>query len=122
MSHATATIKMHAGDSLPITVTVTDDGTADGVAIDLTGADVVFAVAHGFGGEPIFEKDSGVDGGIAITAGTGGIAVVTLEPADTEDLRGLYAYWVRAVLEDDSVITPLSGRLIVERTTAPAVP
>lgn len=119
MSHQSATITMHAGDSLPITVTVTADGTESGTPVNLTGATVTFVVARGFGGAAIITKDEA--DGIDLTGGAQGIAVVMLDPLDTapEDeppLHGLYAYWIKAVLDDAdaTALTPLVGRLVVE--------
>lgn len=120
MSHRGGTVSMHAGDTMPITITVTDDGTATGTPVDLTGAEVVFAIAHGFGGIALFEKTE-IDG-IDLDSGDEGVAVVTLEPEDTEDLAGLYVYWFRATLTDGTVLTALTGRFIVGRTVAPVVP
>lgn len=121
MSHQSATISMHAGDTLPITVTVTADGTASGTPVDLTGATVTFDVALGFGGVPIISKSVG--DGIALTTPASGVCTVTLDPADTDELYGLYVYWIKAVLDDAdaTALTPLTGRFIIERT-APVAP
>ena len=98
-------ITMTRGDTRIFTVTMTDDA---GDPYDLTSADVAFTV----GG--LFEK--GVGDGITIADPETGVAVVTVDPADTNgapDVRRAYRYDVQVTLSSGAVKTPLRGLFVV---------
>jgi hypothetical protein len=86
MSHNVQNFEIHAGDSRDIVVTVTD---SQGAAVDLTGAAVAWQLARSAGSAAAVVSKS-LGAGIAITDGPNGVFTVTLDPADTESLTGLY--------------------------------
>jgi hypothetical protein len=99
-----APVVMVRGDTRIFTIALTDAG---GAAIDLTDTDVWFSVSGAF------TKTLG--DGVAITDPTSGIALVTVEPADTEAMRGrtVRRFDVQLKLSDGSIRTPIRGRFVV---------
>jgi len=98
-------LTMTRGDTRTFTVTMTD---AVGAPFDLTDADVAFSV------EDLFSKSVG--DGIVVADPETGVAVITVNPADTEgveDRRRSYRYDVQLTLADGSVKTPLRGQFVV---------
>lgn len=108
-------LSMTRGDQQAFEVAFTD---ADGLAVDLTGVTLTFTAKR----RP---TDADVDAVISITSTDGGIAVnanpatglatLTLEPADTEDLTNLRSLYWDIQLDDGAgdVRTPSSGRLAI---------
>jgi len=98
------TITMTRGDTRTLTLTLTD---ADGDPYDLTGAAVRFTV------EGIVDKSLG--DGIAVASPATGVAVITINPADTENANGRhsYPYDVEVTFADGTVITPILGRFVL---------
>ena len=86
-------LTMHAGDTKTIDIAFTDGGTP----VIITGASIAFAVAWRPGGPAILTKTVGA--GIVITNAAGGLARVTLSPADTATLRGGYYYYEAECVE-----------------------
>lgn len=78
----------YAGDTLQITITVQDDA---GNALDLTGATVEWVLVSAGERETVLSKDS-ASGGIALTDAANGEIRITIDPADTESLKGLYRH------------------------------
>jgi hypothetical protein len=99
-----APVVMVRGDTRTFTIALTD---ADGVAIDLTDAAVAFSVSGAF------TKTTG--DGVVVSDPTSGIALVTVEPADTDWMRGRSArrFDVQVTMSDGSIRTPISGRFVV---------
>ena len=101
---------MTAGDSKVLEVTVTD---ADGAAVDLSGAQTIrWHMSRSVNSRPAtVEKALGA--GITVTNGPGGIFSVTLDSADTEDLRGDFVHEAEVIDEDGNVSTVLSGAVTI---------
>ena len=98
-------LTMTRGDTRTFTVTVTNDA---GAPLDLTSASLDFTVCD------LFDKSLG--DGIAVDTPATGVAVITVDPADTEDSgdrRRSYPYDLQVTLADGSIKTPLSGRFVV---------
>lgn len=99
-------LTMTRGDSREFSVTVSD---AAGDPYDLTDATISFTV------DDLFDAKT-VGAGITVTAPETGVAVITIDPADTEDApdrRTAYDYDVQIILADGRVKTPLRGLFIV---------
>lgn len=107
---AQAQSSMYSGDSVPIAVTVTDSET--GAAVDLTGATATWALATKPGDTPLATKTSG-DGDITIGGDDSNVVTVTLEPADTAALDGLYLHEVQLVDGAGAVHTVYQGTIYV---------
>jgi hypothetical protein len=98
-------LTMTRGDSRTYSVTISD---LEGEAYDLTGASVWFTV------HDLIEKQVG--SGIEIEAPETGVAVVTINPEDTEDVpdrRTVYRYDVQIQLADGDVKTPVRGLFVI---------
>ena len=96
-------LTMMRGDSRTFTVTMTDSA---GDPYDLTDAVVQFTVDN------LFEKTVGA--GIVVSDPETGVAVVTVDPDDTEGAgRRAYRYDVQVTLSDGTVRTPLRGLFVV---------
>lgn len=100
----TINVSMVQGESRLIDVTVTD---ADGVAIDITGATIVWKA-----GVSPFGTASLTKAGAIVTASEG-LFRVTIEPADTASISGVMFHWSEIVLSDSSVIKPFLGTFTV---------
>jgi hypothetical protein len=98
------TITMTRGDTRTLTLTLTD---AEAMPYDLTGAAVRMTVGS------LFDKALG--DGIVVADPDSGIAVITINPDDTEDARARisYPYDVEVTVADGTVITPILGRFVV---------
>lgn len=93
------------GDSGTFEVTLTDSA---GDPLDLTGASVDFTVGD------LIEKSLG--DGVAVATPVSGVAVITLDPEDTEDAsdyRRAYRYDVQVTLADGTVRTPIRGLFVL---------
>lgn len=87
MAKTNPVFEIYAGDSVPITIPVTN---ADGSAMDLTGATIKWALKAFVGSKTnLVYKDT--DSGVTITNPAGGIFTVTLIPTDTADMHGTYS-------------------------------
>ena len=96
---------MTRGDTRTLTLTLTN---AEGTPYDLTGATVRFTVGD------LLEKVTG--DGIVVADPDSGVAVITVNPADTEDAsdwRHDYPYDVQVIFGDGTVITPILGRFVL---------
>jgi hypothetical protein len=86
MTHKVQNFEIHAGDSRDIVVTVVD---SQGGVVDLTGATIAWHLAQSArAAAPAVAKSLGA--GIAITDGANGVFTISLDPADTAALSGLY--------------------------------
>jgi hypothetical protein len=80
-----ADFEMFSGDTKVIRVTATDE---NGAPLDLSGVDIIWALAKKAGGVPIFTKDIG--NGISIVDAAAGIFEINLAPIDTDTLKGSF--------------------------------
>lgn len=104
----------YAGDSLRVVVSVTDDG---GGVKNISGASVRWVLADEEGDAPILEKSTD-GGGVTITAPTDGVFEVQLDPADTEELRGVYHHEAQLTDAGGDVSTLLTGSFVVRPDSA----
>lgn len=100
-----ADFEMFAGDSKVIEVTVKDQ---DGDVVNITTALVRWQAARSENATALIEKTSDPADGISIVDGAAGRFDVTLDPEDTEDLRGTL-YYEAEVLDASKPSTVLSG-------------
>lgn len=112
---------MSRGDTFTFTRTLLD---ADGEPVDLSLADITFTAKRMYRDSPTIEKtlDDGIDLG---GSGDTGVVTVTLQPEDTQDFtqteRFVWDIEVEGIVgsgEPLSVLTPLSGRLVVRLDTS----
>jgi hypothetical protein len=98
----------YKGDTRNISVSVEDD---DGAAVDLTGATIKWAAANTPTSVAVISKQTG-GSGISITDASGGVFVITLQPADTASLRARTYYHEAQVTDAGGVIsTVLTGKM-----------
>lgn len=117
MTHAVQDFAIHAGDDLVITVTVTEDGTANGTPVDLSGAEAItFAAAPWveLGETAARAVTKTLGAGIAITDAAAGKFAITLAPADTAALGGRYTHQARVTDALGKRSTVMTGILEVE--------
>lgn len=97
-------ITMTRGDTRTLTLTLTD---AAGDPYDLTGATVRMTVGDLF--------DKAIGDGIAVASPATGVAVITVNPDDTENANGRrsYPYDVEVTFVDGTVVTPILGRFVL---------
>lgn len=90
MATADQNFTMWAGEALTIRIPVTDD---DGAPVALTGASLAWAIVRAHGADALVTKTSG-GGGITLEDGDGtdDVAVVALEPEDTQGLAGQFRH------------------------------
>ncbi|WP_018933279.1 BppU family phage baseplate upper protein [Gracilibacillus lacisalsi] len=98
-------IKLISGDSMKLTVTVTE---SDGSIVDLTNAT---AIKFGFSG---VLKELGT--GITVIDAIGGVFEVELLPADTEATSGNYPYECKLTDSTGRVSTVLNGLMIIKKS------
>lgn len=99
--------QMTAGDTKYLVVSVKD---ADGVAVNLTGAAVKWQAARSFGKASVLSKATS-GSGIVLTNASGGIFTITLDPDDTEDLKGNYYHEAQVTASDGTISTVLFGTM-----------
>lgn len=107
-------LTMIRGDTVPINLTITN---AQG-AVDLTGCELWFSAKKSVADPdpPIIAKSSGVLGGIQVTDAAGGLATVTLDPADTSAFTAdtqLLTYDVQLKDGAGNITTVASGYLTI---------
>ena len=106
---------MYSGDDKSIAVTVTDPS---GAAVTLTGATASWALATAPGATPLVTKTS-TDGEIAIGGDDDNVVTVTLEPADTAALGGVYLHELQLVDGAAKTHTVYQGTLHVRGDIIP---
>jgi hypothetical protein len=101
-----STLEVKQGDTLRQSLAV----TLDGAAVDLTGATLTFTVWN------VTSAASALTSTLTITSAAGGLARLSLTPANTASLAvaTLYEYEVEQLDATGDVWTPVSGRLIVK--------
>lgn len=97
---------MVAGDSKTLVISVKD---AEGVAVNITDATVKWRAARSFGKTAVISKLT--DSGIQITDGPNGQFTVTLDPTDTDELKGTYYHEAEVTFSDGTISTVLSGTM-----------
>lgn len=117
----TTKLEMYRGDDREFTLTLTEDGAA----MDLTGASLRFTVKR-------VASDADLDAVITKTTAAGividadpttGIAVVTVDAADTTDLaRTTTLVWDVQVTRGGKTRTVLAGTLLVRIDTSHTAP
>lgn len=107
-----ADITMFAGDTKTLQVTVKDE---NGDAVDLTGASIRWQASRSVNKRPA-DLEKSVGDGITITDATAGRFDVTLDSADTEDLRGDFYHEAEVIDASGNVSTVFTGTLTIEPT------
>lgn len=104
---------IYQGDSKVLSVTVADE---DGVAVPVDGMTIRWqaspVITGGFETTATLSKDNGALGGIT-TVTEEGVFEVELEPADTEELSGLYYHEAELTDGAGNVSTVLTGRMTI---------
>lgn len=98
--------QMVAGDSKSLVVTVKDGA---GLAVNITGATIKWRAARSFGKSAIISKSTA--SGIQITDGANGQFTVTLDPADTNSLLGVYYHEAEVTSTNNEISTVISGTM-----------
>ena len=104
---------LDAGDKAILTITV-DDGAEPPVAVDLSGVAIQWALARDLSIVPVVTKSVG--SGIVITDPTNGIFKVTLDPADTEGLCGIYYHEAEVTDTNSDPSTVTRGTVTIRPT------
>lgn len=106
---------IHAGDTVDINVTVTNPATGD--PKNLTGATVQWAMYKAYKGTVVLTKDT--DDGVTITDAADGELTISLEAADTEDVRpDIYAHEVEVTDSGGNVSTVTTGYITLKASRA----
>lgn len=111
---------MYAGNIRELEYTITDEDNA-GVALNITNFRIKWAISAlaadgSFSTTPTLVKDSNVGTQIVKTNPTGGVCLVTLEPADTAALGGRTFYLELEVFDpSDKPVVVATGTLEVRR-------
>ena len=111
-------ITLHSGDSLKLEVTVNDSA---GTALDVTNATFIWALSKKDGsaiaprGAAILTK--ALASGVVINDGPTGRADITLDPADTTALAGVYYHELQVTL-GGNVSTVFYGSVTIAKDLA----
>lgn len=103
---------MFAGDTKVLSVTVQDQ---DDAIVDLTGAAAEWVLAKQHGAAALITKTVG--SGITITQPLNGQLEVLMQPADSVQLRGSYAYQLEITDAFSRKSTVLYGTIAIRRTS-----
>lgn len=101
-------IKITSGNTLNIVYTIKDEANA---VVDLTGGSIAWSINNP-DGTSIVSKTS-PSGGVVLTTPGSGIMTVTLDPADTTGLKGIYDVLGRFTDSGANVYTFDSGHIRV---------
>lgn len=105
-------LTMTRGDEKVFNVTL---HAADTSPLDLAGLDLTFTATRG---DIVITKIIG--DGITVTDEPGGLASVTIAPADTQDFEErIELTWDLQVADGEDIVTPLEGRLVVTPDVSP---
>lgn len=104
---------MFAGDSKELVVTIKDEADA---AVSLEGVEAIRWHLSRTASKRPATVEKALNDGIAVTDETGGVITITLDPEDTEDLKGDFYHEVEIVDEDGDVSTVLTGRVTINPT------
>lgn len=110
MTERNQNIEVHQGDDFTFEVPVLDG--ENGAPLDLTGAALRWLLAAAATDTvPLIEKTvSG--GGVTITDSAGGLVVVTLAPADTASLNGIFHHELEVIL-GGRIYTVMTGEATI---------
>lgn len=116
-----ASLSINRGDAVTINVACTNP---DGSPYDLTGKQIRFTAKPTLGpvDDPSDLTKTLAGGGIAVTNAVGGLAKITLLPADSSARSGTLHYSVRVSTSSTDPVTVDTGTLkivVVAGTTAP---
>lgn len=100
---------MVAGDTKELIVSVR---TTNGSAVNISGAEIKWQCARSHGKPSVLSKDT-TNLGVTITDGPNGIFKVSLDPEDTEDLRGTFFHEAQVTFSDGTISTVLTGTMKV---------
>lgn len=95
---------MISGDTKRLEVTIQD---ADGAEVDVTGAAVTYVIA-----DSAVRVAKTTDDGITID---GAVVTVTLDPADTAELAGVYAHEMQITDPSGNVGTVMIGEVSIAK-------
>lgn len=95
-----------SGDTIRITVPVTDDQDSPK---SLVGCSARYLVASTLAGPALITKTVG--NGITIADAAGGVLVIVLAPADTDELAGVYVHELEITDSAGDKATVFDGRL-----------
>jgi hypothetical protein len=106
-------LSMTRGDRQSFTVTLTDGAGAPLNLTDLTVTFTAKRTRYDSDAAAVIQKSDG--DGIVITTPASGVAVLTIEPEDTEELTNLRTLHWDIQVDDGSgdVRTPITGRLVI---------
>ena len=106
---------IHEGDSFELTVPVTDDGTAGGTPTNLTGLVAATYAIDTPGGVRKITKTLG--SGVTVPApATDGIMKIVVDPADTQEIPGVYVHALRIEDSANKKLTVLTGDIEITDT------
>lgn len=100
--------QMVAGDSKTLVITVRN---SVGDPVNITGSTIKWQAARSLGKASIISKTT--SSGISLSDPTNGIFTVTLNPDDTEDLRGVYHHEAQVTDASNNISTVLSGTMTI---------
>lgn len=112
MSADNQDVSLYEGDTLNLTIPITDEA---GAALDLTGAQLEWVLADSPGSIPLLTKTTA--SGITVSNPVTGVAVVGITHADSANLGGIY--WHQLVVTDafGDVATVTTGAFTVKVRT-----
>jgi len=114
MTSENQNFEMYSGDTHHLDITVRD---ADGALMDLTGATIEWGL-YDQDGTVLVSKSTG--SGITLTDPVNGVFRVTISPADTESLGGIYRHEAQVTDLADQVATVTRGRATIKPDIVPA--
>lgn len=97
-------VSAKSGDTIRLEITVKDGAAAK----NLTGCSAAWRMAASYAGPALVSKTTAA--GISITDAPAGKLIVTLEPADTADLKGDFVHELEIVDGSGAKATALDGR------------
>jgi hypothetical protein len=102
---------IYKGDTLVITVTVTNSA---GAAKDLTSASIEWSAGHSPDRPANITKTTAEGGGVSITNAAGGIFTITLTATDTAAMDDVYFHRAQVTDSGSNVSTVLTGWITVK--------
>lgn len=102
----TSDFEMYAGDDRTLIVTVLD---RDGDAVVITSATIKWQASRSKGKTASISKTT--SSGITISDGPNGVFEITIDAADTENLKGLYYHEAEVTFADGSISTVMAGTM-----------
>jgi len=103
----TTNFVMTAGDTKTLVISVKD---ASGNPVNITDASIKWQAGRSFGKASSISKATG-GSGISITDAANGVFTVTLNPSDTESLKGTFYHEAQVTGSDSAISTVISGTM-----------